>query len=63
MRGMALVFSASEAVFSASGGDTRRIRPRSELHFVEVGEPRYSKFGSAPPPPWCWWWSAAFLAV
>ena len=51
MRGMALCFLPPRLCFLPQA-DTRGIRPRSELHFVEVGEPRYSKlgFGSAFTP-------------
>ena len=43
MRGMASCFLPPRRCFLPQAAK-RRIRPRSELHFVEAGEPRYSKF-------------------
>ena len=44
MRGMALCFLPQRLCFLRHA-DTRRIRPRSELHFVEVGRAQIFKIG------------------
>ena len=62
MRGIALRFLPPRLCFLPHA-ETRRIRPRSELHFVEVGRARYSNSIVSHGLPWYWWPSAAFLAV